>query len=329
DNLERKLNALTKIKLRTDYKKIFIISEIYLLHNLPKELVKITYQMIYSRTLISAGIDNIILNTSESHIFCRKLWDMHQIIDINKMIPSRIKQLFILDKYFISLSMNGVAYFRKSIHKCTIYKNIKYICEYGNYSSDFFLPNITHRIKSNAYYLLKDDHLEITDGHIPFEMISCGKYHMMYLLKDGTIYAEGDNWFGQLGINNANYVGTNPVKVDIHSKISHVCCGKNFTVLKTTDDKILMYGNFYKIKSDVYGKVKIIGCSKSYAIALTDHDYLYIWGYNWYQKIYMAGVIEIGCHPLYIMCIRYDETVKVITLTDLDKIRYSDSEDFF
>src|SRR5579863_9095886 len=78
DDLERELNALAKIKLRTDYEKLFVINQIYLFHSLPKELVRITYQMIYSRMIISAGMDNIIVNIYESHIFCKNLWGKHR-----------------------------------------------------------------------------------------------------------------------------------------------------------------------------------------------------------------------------------------------------------
>ena len=292
DDLERELNALAKIKLQTDYEKLFVINQIYLFHGLPKELVRITYQMVYGRMIISAGMDNIIVNIYESHIFCKNLWGKYR--KINKMILSKIKQLFIHDRYFVWLSMNGEAYLWDSYYKSrrsTISKNIQYICKYNNCTSDFFFQsfspgNVIYQLDLDEYYLLGgDDYCEITD-ETPYEMISCGTNHMMYLLKDGTMYAEGDNLCGQLCLDHANSIGDDIVKVD--SKISHVCCGDNFTILKTTVDKVLIYGALSAFNPDVNGKIKIIGCSDSYAIALTDYDYLYIWGYMiGYRMIYM------------------------------------------
>lgn len=356
DDLERELNALAKIKLRTDYEKLFVINQIYLFHSLPKELVRITYQMIYSRMIISAGMDNIIVNIYESHIFCKNLWGKHRTIKkinkIKKMIPSKIKQLFIHDRYFVWLSMNGEAYLWDPYDKSrigTISKNIQYICKYyDDDRSDFFfqsfLPdNVIYQINLNEYYLFGgNDYCEITD-ETPYEMISCGTNHVMYLLKDGIMYAEGDNSCGQLCLDHTNSIGDDPVKVEIDSKISHVCCGDNFTLCKTTDDKILIYGVLSRFRSDVNEKIKIIGCSNSYAIALTDCDYLYVWGYNWYRMIYMTGIVEVVCYSLYIICMLYDETVHVISIDELDKIydvnndsavdsdsnSNSDSDDFF
>ena len=351
DVLEKELNAIIKIKLKKDYEKLFIIREIYLRHDLPKEIVWITFKMVYSVTMINAGTNNIVVNTYESHIFCKELCDM--AIDINKMIPSRVKQLFIEDRYIISLDMNGEVYFisldmngelyswnSHEYEKIVISKNIQYICQYYDGSTNFFLQsfspnNLVRQIRMNepigSHYLDYDED-EIINENLPYEMISCGSCHIIYLLKDGTVNAEGYNTNGQLCLGHDHHVGDDTMLVNLNSKISQVCCCQYSTILKTVDNELLIYGDFctgYDIPLiNSYGKNQIIRCSDSYIVTLSDNDRIHVWDRYWYAEIIgMNKIIEIVCYSAYIILISHDETIRVVSLSTLVKLNDENSED--
>ena len=293
DVLEKELNAIIKIKLKKDYEKLFIIREIYLRHDLPKELVWITFKIVYSVTMINAGTNNIIVNTSESHIFCKKLQCyIYQKIDVNTMIPLRIKQLFLEARYIISLDTNGEVYLWDyyECERIVISKNIQCICQYWDGTTNFFLQsfspnNLIHRIRmrepiGSRYLDYNDD--EIRSENSPYEMISCGSGHIIYLLKDGTINAEGYNTNGQLCLGHDHHVGTDVILVkNLNSKISQVCCYGSSTILKTVNGELLVYGYFcakYSMsRINSYGKNKIIRGCDSYIVTLTDNDRLHVW----------------------------------------------------
>ncbi|KAH9413977.1 RCC1 and BTB domain-containing protein 1 [Dermatophagoides pteronyssinus] len=87
----------------------------------------------------------------------------------------------------------------------------------------------------------------ISTGNDRFEMISCGQNHLLLLRIDGTVFALGDNRYGQLtGNSDSAYVAV-------------VNTGLN--------------------------NVKIIACGGEHSLALTNTNEIYSWGWNEYGQL--------------------------------------------
>ncbi|KAH9414330.1 RCC1 and BTB domain-containing protein 1 [Dermatophagoides pteronyssinus] len=87
----------------------------------------------------------------------------------------------------------------------------------------------------------------ISTGNDRFEMIACGMFHLLLLRQDGTVFALGDNRYGQLtGNSDSAYV----------------------TVVNTG-----------------LNNVKIIACGGCHSLALTNTNQIYSWGWNKYGQL--------------------------------------------
>ncbi|XP_075679400.1 RCC1 and BTB domain-containing protein 2-like [Dermatophagoides pteronyssinus] len=80
----------------------------------------------------------------------------------------------------------------------------------------------------------------ITTGNDRFEMIACGQHHLLLLRQDGTVFALGDNEFGQLtGNSESSYdtvvnTGLNNVKI--------IACGEGHSLALTNTNEIYSWG---------------------------------------------------------------------------------------
>ncbi|XP_075679401.1 RCC1 and BTB domain-containing protein 2-like [Dermatophagoides pteronyssinus] len=80
----------------------------------------------------------------------------------------------------------------------------------------------------------------ITTGNDRFEMIACGQHHLLLLRQDGTVFALGDNEFGQLtGNSESSYdtvvnTGLNNVKI--------IACGSEHILALTNTNEIYSWG---------------------------------------------------------------------------------------
>nr|XP_027203836.1 RCC1 and BTB domain-containing protein 2-like [Dermatophagoides pteronyssinus] len=87
----------------------------------------------------------------------------------------------------------------------------------------------------------------ISNGNDRFEMIACGQSHLLLLRQDGTVFALGDNTYGQFtGNSDSAYVA----------------------VLNTG-----------------LNNVKIIACGEGHSLALTNTNEIYSWGCNKYGQL--------------------------------------------
>ncbi|XP_075679433.1 RCC1 and BTB domain-containing protein 2-like [Dermatophagoides pteronyssinus] len=87
----------------------------------------------------------------------------------------------------------------------------------------------------------------IFTGNDRFKMIACGWKHLLLLRQDGTVFAFGDNKYGQL-------TGDSESSYDV------------------AEDTIL-------------NNVKMIACGSEHSLALTNTNQIYSWGYNKYGQL--------------------------------------------
>ena len=74
--------------------------------------------------------------------------------------------------------------------------------------------------------------------------ISCGHYHVLALSQMGKVYAWGGNESGQLGLKHNNNE-SKPKLIEMPNNVSvkQISCGKDFSLLLTTDGRIYAFGN--------------------------------------------------------------------------------------
>jgi alpha-tubulin suppressor-like RCC1 family protein len=72
--------------------------------------------------------------------------------------------------------------------------------------------------------------------------VSAGNLHSMAVKTDGTLWAWGDNGYGQLGTSNTTN-RSSPVQVGALTTWANVFCGSNFTVAIKTDGTLWAWGD--------------------------------------------------------------------------------------
>ena len=74
--------------------------------------------------------------------------------------------------------------------------------------------------------------------------ISCAYWHALALTQTGKVYAWGSNELGQLGLGYTNESENNPKLVILPNNVSvkQISCGKDFSLLLTTDGNIYSFG---------------------------------------------------------------------------------------
>nr|XP_027202267.1 RCC1 and BTB domain-containing protein 2-like [Dermatophagoides pteronyssinus] len=92
----------------------------------------------------------------------------------------------------------------------------------------------------NSKWRTKNTFRLISTGNDRFEMIACGKYHLLLLGRDGAVYALGDNLFGQL---TGNVLSSYDVLVNTYLKnVKLIACGAKHCLALTNANTICSWG---------------------------------------------------------------------------------------
>ena len=127
--------------------------------------------------------------------------------------------------------------------------------------------------------------------------IACGDLHTVILKQDGTVWAWGYNWYGQLG-NGTNASENTPVQVNNLTGVMAIACGERYSLALRSDGTVWAWGyNEYgqlgdgtdtNRNSPVQVKdlthVMAIACGESYSLALKSDGTVWVWGYNSYSS---------------------------------------------
>ena len=128
--------------------------------------------------------------------------------------------------------------------------------------------------------------------------VVCGGNHTFIIKNDGSIWATGYNYFGQLGLNNT--VDKNvftQVYTDI-TDIKQIACGQNYTIILTNDGSLWACGSnnygeqglgtsdydahstFTKVTTNINNDVKEVVCGYHSTYILKNDGSLWACGYN-------------------------------------------------
>jgi hypothetical protein len=109
---------------------------------------------------------------------------------------------------------------------------------------------------------------------------------------DGSLWAWGDNFYGQLG-DGTNIGKTTPVKIGSASDWKIIACGAEHTVSQKIDGTVYAWGNGQNgalgINNDAsfntpqlvnISNVQYISCGSLHSLAIKNDNILWAWGYN-------------------------------------------------
>ena len=128
--------------------------------------------------------------------------------------------------------------------------------------------------------------------------IASGDSHNLALKSDGTVYAWGNNTYGQLGTGNVQNSDTPTLIKDV-PEIESVKAGKYNSYLLSTDGEIYSFGgnsnnslglnttdNYIAVPTKVESsRVQRISAGQNYALYVRDDGYVYSWGQNTYGQL--------------------------------------------
>lgn len=114
----------------------------------------------------------------------------------------------------------------KILTKIPLFRTITFLDQYKLPEEINFNPKNEPNLQSHQKVI----DFDITEGSIVF------------LLNDGSVYVRGDNYRSQLGFPNSKFHIFEPTLLNLDETINKVSCGFNFTLFKTTNNKIFGTG---------------------------------------------------------------------------------------
>jgi alpha-tubulin suppressor-like RCC1 family protein len=166
-----------------------------------------------------------------------------------------------------------------------------------------------------------------------------GEHHTVALKSDGTVWAWGDNWHGQVGDGTYNNHRSTPVQVSGLSDVVAIATGGRHTIALKSDGTIWAWGdNYYgqlgdgTYNNDRYTPVQVSGLSGVIAIdggglhtvALKSDGTVWAWGNNWYGQLGdgsttdkhtpiqvsgLSGAVAIAAGAAHTVAVKSDGTV--------------------
>ena len=148
--------------------------------------------------------------------------------------------------------------------------------------------------------------------------IAAGAYHALALRRDGTVWAWGLNWIGQLG-DNTDQNRNKPVRIPGLSDILAIGAGEEFSFAIAADGRLWAWGdNYYGQLANGGGETEyfvptpVLGVGGIQAIeggwghtlALQQGGLVFTWGLNWYGQMgidngsYLEWVPPVAMFPL-------------------------------
>ena len=132
--------------------------------------------------------------------------------------------------------------------------------------------------------------------------VACGNNHTFILYNDGSLWACGDNYEGQLGLNNNTTQKTfTQVTTNINNDVKYVACGATHTMIVKNDGSLWACGNngsgqlglnnttdkkiFTQVTTNINNDVKQIACGSDYTFILKNDGSVWSCGGNRYGQL--------------------------------------------
>jgi len=149
--------------------------------------------------------------------------------------------------------------------------------------------------------------------------IAAGSSHTVALKSDGTVWAWGDNYYGQLGVGTEKDRRPTPVQVAGLTGVAAVAAGYDHTVALKTDGTVWAWGNYESTPVQVAGLagVAAISAGTYHTVALKTDGTVWAWGSRLLGDGTSAGsstpVQAAGLTGVSAVAAGYDHTVALKT----------------
>ena len=134
------------------------------------------------------------------------------------------------------------------------------------------------------------------------KQIACGNYHTIILKNDGSIWASGDNQYGQSGLVSVTERNTfTQVTTNIYNDVKQIACGDDQTFIIKNDDSLwacgkneygeLGLGDSYQrsVFAQVTNDIKQIASRYTHTFILKNDGSIWSCGYNNYGQLGLGG----------------------------------------
>lgn len=123
--------------------------------------------------------------------------------------------------------------------------------------------------------------------------VACGEHHTLALKSNGTVFAWGDNKYGQLGLNTSMHNSFVPLEVFQHEGIEQVFSGWTHSAALTSTGEVFIWGrnNYGQLgceRDEAYKpelnpalkNIKQLSLGSEHCLAVTEEGKLMSWGWN-------------------------------------------------
>ena len=172
----------------------------------------------------------------------------------------------------------------------------------------------------------------------PIKQVCCGRLFTVCLSEEGEVFVFGDNSFGKLGVGNTDpdYL-LFPQKVESLENIEFIECGSDFTVCKSTDDFVYVFGlnqsgelgignfeslSFPYICPNWPKNIVDIKCGSAHTLVLTSDEKVFSCGNNYYSQLGRNVIDEDSENP------ECTQMVQVYSLSKIIRIECGESHSF-
>jgi len=142
---------------------------------------------------------------------------------------------------------------------------------------------------------LRTSPVQIGSSSTTWSQVACGRTHSLGIQRDGTLWAWGDNYYGQLG-DGTTTRRTSPVQIGSGSDWSQVACGSSHSLAIQSDGTLWAWGDNHNGRlgdgttTDRTIPVQIgsssttwsqVAGGREHTLAIRSDGTLWAWGYNW------------------------------------------------
>ncbi|WHE07071.1 S-layer homology domain-containing protein [Thermoanaerobacterium thermosaccharolyticum] len=175
----------------------------------------------------------------------------------------------------------------------------------GGYPDNTFKPEnfitraetvvVLNRVKINSTNTNTNTGINNENNQPTVKAIAAGAYHTVALKNDGTVWAWGFNYYGELGNGTADKDShSTPVQVKGISDVKAIAAGMYHTVALKNDGTVWAWGDNYfgttnssstPVQVKGISDVKAIAAGASYTVVLKNDGTVWAWGVNEYGKL--------------------------------------------
>ncbi len=162
--------------------------------------------------------------------------------------------------------------------------------------------------ESTSYPYIQTTPVEV-DGLTDITQVSAGSYHSLAVDANGTVWAWGYNYQGQLGTGSTEYRQSTPVEVDGLTDITQIAAGGNHSLAVDVNGGVWAWGYNYQgqlgfestsypyiqttpVEVDGLTDITQVSAGSYHSLAVDANGTVWAWGANWSGQLGRGGQLQ-------------------------------------